>query len=58
MKKYASRIYLCIVFGILYIPILTLILFSFNASESTANFNKIFAGQIDPDLEENGRLYR
>ncbi len=38
MKKYASRIYLCIVFGILYIPILTLILFSFNSSESTANF--------------------
>ncbi len=38
MKKYASRIYLCIVFGILYIPILTLILFSFNNSESTANF--------------------
>lgn len=39
MKKHASRIYLCIVFGILYIPILTLILFSFNATESTANFN-------------------
>ena len=38
MKKYASRIYLCIVFGILYIPILTLILFSFNNTESTANF--------------------
>ena len=38
MKKYASRIYLCIIFAILYIPILTLILFSFNASESTANF--------------------
>ena len=38
MKKYASRIYLCIVFGILYIPILTLILFSFNNSESTAQF--------------------
>ena len=38
MKKYASRIYLCIVFAILYIPILTLILFSFNNSESTANF--------------------
>jgi spermidine/putrescine transport system permease protein len=29
---------LCIVFGILYIPILTLILFSFNNSESTAQF--------------------
>ena len=38
MKKYASRIYLCIIFAILYIPILTLILFSFNSSESTANF--------------------
>ncbi len=38
MKKYASRIYLCIVFGILYIPILTLILFSFNNTESTAQF--------------------
>lgn len=38
MRRYASRIYLCIVFAILYIPILTLILFSFNDSESTANF--------------------
>jgi spermidine/putrescine transport system permease protein len=38
MKKYASRIYLCLVFGILYIPILTLMLFSFNNTESTANF--------------------
>lgn len=38
MKKYASRIYLCIIFAILYIPILTLILFSFNGSESTASF--------------------
>lgn len=38
MRKYASRIYLCLVFAILYIPILTLILFSFNSSESTANF--------------------
>lgn len=38
MKKYASRIYLCLVFAILYIPILTLMLFSFNNSESTANF--------------------
>ena len=34
--KYASRIYLAIVFGILYIPILTLILFSFNGQNSTA----------------------
>ncbi len=39
MRKYASRIYLCIVFAILYIPILTLILFSFNNTESTANFS-------------------
>ena len=38
MRKYASRIYLCVIFAILYIPIITLILFSFNASESTANF--------------------
>ena len=38
MKKYAPRIYLCIIFAILYIPILTLILFSFNNTESTANF--------------------
>ena len=38
MRKYAKRIYLCIIFAILYIPILTLVLFSFNASESTANF--------------------
>ena len=38
MKKYLSRIYLCLVFAILYIPILTLMLFSFNNSESTANF--------------------
>ena len=36
--KYSSRIYLCIIFAILYIPILTLILFSFNASESTSTF--------------------
>ena len=34
--KHASRIYLCLIFGILYIPILTVILFSFNATESTA----------------------
>ena len=36
--KYASRIYLCLIFGILYIPILTLIFFSFNAENSTAVF--------------------
>lgn len=38
MRKYASKIYLCLIFAILYIPILTLILFSFNSTESTANF--------------------
>ena len=36
--KYTSRIYIGIIFAILYIPILTLILFSFNSSESTADF--------------------
>lgn len=39
MKKYASRIYLCLIFGILYIPIATVILFSFNNSPSTAEFS-------------------
>lgn len=39
MKKYASRIYLCLIFGILYIPILTVIFFSFNSTESTAEFS-------------------
>ena len=38
MKKYLSRIYLCLIFAILYIPILTLIFFSFNDSNSTAVF--------------------
>ncbi len=38
MKKHLSRIYLCIIFGILYIPIVTLVLFSFNETESTAKF--------------------
>ncbi len=38
MKKYASRIYISIIFAILYIPIVTLILFSFNAENSTAEF--------------------
>lgn len=37
--KYSSRIYLSIIFGILYIPILTLVFFSFNAGESTAVFS-------------------
>jgi len=36
--KYTSRIYLCLIFAILYIPILTLILFSFNDANSTADF--------------------
>lgn len=36
--KHASRIYLCLIFAILYIPILTLIFFSFNESNSTAVF--------------------
>ena len=39
MKKYASRIYLCLIFGILYIPIITVILFSFNSTASTAEFS-------------------
>lgn len=36
--KYLSRVYLVLIFGILYIPIITLIFFSFNASNSTAVF--------------------
>ena len=36
--KHISRIYLILIFGILYIPILTLILFSFNEANSTAVF--------------------
>ncbi|MBR2930448.1 MAG: extracellular solute-binding protein [Clostridia bacterium] len=36
--KYASRIYLCLIFAVLYIPIVTLMLFSFNAENSTAEF--------------------
>ena len=38
MRKYAWRIYMAIVFAVLYIPILTLIIFSFNDSSSTADF--------------------
>ena len=37
--KYASRIYLCLIFAILYIPILTLVIFSFNAQNSTSVFS-------------------
>ncbi len=36
--KHIKRAYLFLVFGILYIPILTLILFSFNSTNSTAEF--------------------
>ena len=36
--KYLSKIYLILIFGILYIPILTLIFFSFNEANSTAVF--------------------
>lgn len=36
--KYLSKAYLFLIFGILYIPVLTLILFSFNSSNSTAEF--------------------
>ncbi len=36
--KHLSKIYLFLIFGILYIPILTLIFFSFNESNSTAVF--------------------
>lgn len=38
MKKKLSIVYLVLIFGILYTPILTLILFSFNSANSTANF--------------------
>ncbi len=36
--KHLSRAYLFLIFGILYIPIITLVFFSFNASDSTAVF--------------------
>lgn len=36
--KHLSKAYLILIFGILYIPIITLILFSFNATNSTAIF--------------------
>ena len=38
MKKYINGAYLFLIFGILYIPIITLIFFSFNSSDSTAVF--------------------
>ncbi len=38
MKKWTSIIYVCIIFAILYIPIATVILFSFNADNNTAEF--------------------
>ena len=40
MKKHLSRIYICLIFCILYIPIVTLILFSFNEANSTATFTR------------------
>ena len=39
MKKYASRIYISLIFAILYIPIITVIFFSFNSGESTAEIS-------------------
>ncbi len=36
--KHIKRAYLFLIFGILYVPILTLILFSFNSTNSTAEF--------------------
>ena len=39
MKRYASRIYLALIFAVLYIPIITVIFFSFNAGESTAELS-------------------
>ena len=36
--KHFNRIYLILIFGILYIPIITLIFFSFNSANSTAVF--------------------
>ncbi len=39
MKKYASRIYLTLIFAILYIPIVTVVLFSFNSTDSTATLS-------------------
>ncbi len=38
MKKITSTVYVCLIFAILYIPILTVILFSFNADNNTAEF--------------------
>ena len=38
MKKHLSRVYISLIFAVLYIPILTLIFFSFNSAESTAVF--------------------
>ena len=37
--KHVKRAYLFLIFGILYIPILTLVLFSFNSTNSTAEFS-------------------
>ena len=38
MKKIASTTYVCLIFAILYIPILTVLLFSFNSDNNTAEF--------------------
>lgn len=38
MKKITSTAYVCLIFAILYIPILTVILFSFNKDNNTAEF--------------------
>nr|MBQ8890025.1 ABC transporter permease [Clostridia bacterium] len=38
MKKYASIIYISLIFAVLYIPIATVILFSFNSENNTAEF--------------------
>ena len=41
MKKHLSRIYISLIFAVLYIPILTLIFFSFNSADSTAVFEGV-----------------
>ena len=56
MKKYASRIYLALIFAILYIPIITVIFFSFNAGESTAELRERIASfmrMLEKEQAEN-----
>ena len=36
--KTLSRVFMILVFGILYIPMMVLVLFSFNSAKSTGNF--------------------